>query len=201
MTTVAVVTGGRGFIGGAIVKALKAQNVELVYAPSHSDMNVKYYNSVKNMLSAYGKIDLLVNCAGLSYNARFTKHEPEGWLEEVNVNLVGVMNCCHAVVPLMHGLGTIINIASLAGVTPHARLAAYSSAKAGVIAFSEALDFELALYSRIRVGCISPCKVLPSEQSRNEPSVTPEAVARAVVMMWNTPACQRLGHYIMRGQR
>jgi NAD(P)-dependent dehydrogenase (short-subunit alcohol dehydrogenase family) len=182
----AVVIGGRGLIGSAICSALRSQNVELVYAPAHKhDVDATDYNSLRRMFAAYSRIDLLVNCFAYHEPGAFEDHRPTNWQRTVDVTLTGVMNSCHAVLPSMDGGGDIINIASWAGVVPHLYLAAYGAAKAGVIAFSAALDVELS--PLIRVGCISPAKV-----SAN--GLTPDSIARDVVTMWNTPRHRRLGH-------
>jgi NAD(P)-dependent dehydrogenase (short-subunit alcohol dehydrogenase family) len=185
----AIITGSTGLVGTAIVAALRAQNVEIVYGYNRSRGNdVVNYDQVQRHFAAIGKFDLLINCAGISYNGPFQQATEYDWTRQVQVNLIGVMNCCHAAVPYIGG-GDIINIASLAGVTPHPTLAAYSASKAGVIAFSDALAQDFSALD-IRVGCISPGKVGPN-------GARPSCIARAVIEMWYTQRPNPLGHRVI----
>lgn len=102
--------------------------------------------------------DILVNDAGyLGKTQEFVAHSSEDWQRIVAVNLVGTMQVTQAVLPRMLGAGRgrIVNMASLAGKEGLAKLAAYSAASAGVIAFTKALSRELA-GRNIFVNCIAP---------------------------------------------
>jgi NAD(P)-dependent dehydrogenase (short-subunit alcohol dehydrogenase family) len=105
-----------------------------------------------------GRLDVLVHCAGiLGRNAAVRDVEPAEWDEMLRVNLTGTFYCCRAAVPAIAraGGGAIVNMASIAGKEGNPMQAAYSAAKAGVIAFTKALAKEVARQG-IRVNCIAP---------------------------------------------
>lgn len=112
---------------------------------------------VKKTRDRLGRIDILVNNAGYSKVLPFLEVEEELWDFIQDVNLKSVYLCCHAVVSYMieQGEGKIINISSHAGKTGGRWVTAYSAAKAGVIAFTQSLAWELAQY-RINVNCVCP---------------------------------------------
>jgi len=103
------------------------------------------------------KIDVLVNNAGISTRVLFQDLPPGGFDQEIDINLRGVLHGCQAILPYMgRGQGgTIINVASAAGLYGTARLAVYSATKGAVRSLSEALDLDLGLIG-IRVACLMP---------------------------------------------
>lgn len=116
-------------------------------------------NLVKETLSAFGRVDVLVN------NAAATDVKPKAFHEwpvedcdyQIDASLNGVMHCCRAVIPAMmeQGSGNIVNITSTAAKTNLAPLAVYAAAKAGVAHFSRNLARELAS-AGIRVNSLAP---------------------------------------------
>jgi 3-oxoacyl-[acyl-carrier protein] reductase len=107
---------------------------------------------------ALGKIDILVNCAGITGATVAVQDFPlESWLQVIDVNLNGTFYCCREIVPLMlkQGYGRIINIASVAGKEGNPKASAYSASKAGVIGFTKSLGKELAT-SGVLVNCVTP---------------------------------------------
>lgn len=108
--------------------------------------------------TALGGIDLLVNNAGIAGpNAALDAYPLADWNQVIAIDLTGVFHCCRAVVPVMKaaGYGRIVNVASIAGKEGNPNAAAYSAAKAGVIALTKSLGKELAGLD-IAVNCITP---------------------------------------------
>ena len=105
----------------------------------------------------FGKVDLLVNNAGISQYGLFTDTAPEERGRVVAVDLMGAMNCAAAVLPAMlrRHEGNILNISSMWGVVGASCEVVYSAAKAGLIGFTKALAKEVGP-SGIRVNCIAP---------------------------------------------
>jgi len=84
----------------------------------------------------FGKIDVLVNNAGINRTADFDKQTDEEWDEVIDVNLTGVFRCCQEVLPYISDFGRIINIGSLSGEYGGPRTPSYAAAKRGVMALT-----------------------------------------------------------------
>ncbi|MDO9357092.1 MAG: SDR family oxidoreductase [Solirubrobacteraceae bacterium] len=96
----------------------------------------------------WGGIDVVVNNAGVATGGRMELTSLEDWRWVIDINLLGVVQGCKTFIPLMkeQGSGHIVNTASLAGLIAPPTMASYNVVKAGVIALSETLRFELAPY-------------------------------------------------------
>jgi NADP-dependent 3-hydroxy acid dehydrogenase YdfG len=101
------------------------------------------------------------------------------WRRMIDVNLLGLLYCTHAALPVMHeqGGGHVVNVSSVAGRTARAGSAVYNLTKWGVGAFSEALRQE-ALYAGIRVTVIEPGFVNTELQSHNENPAVREVIEK-----------------------
>ena len=107
---------------------------------------------------ALGKIDILINSAGITGATVPVKDFPvDSWLQVMDVNLNGTFYCCREIVPAMiaQGYGRIVNIASVAGKEGNPQASAYSAYKAAVIGFTKSLGKELAT-SGVLVNCVTP---------------------------------------------
>ena len=112
---------------------------------------------VNECINQFGRVDLLINNAGISQSVLFTDISESGWDRMMAVNLKGVFNCSQSVLQYMlpQKRGKIINIASIWGMVGAACEVHYSASKAGVIGFTKALAKELGP-SNIQVNCIAP---------------------------------------------
>lgn len=105
----------------------------------------------------WGGLDIFVNNAGVAGGGTFEKLTDEDWQWLLDINLMGVVRGARAVTPLFRrqGNGTIVNIASMAGILAPPGMSSYNVAKTGVVSLSETLHGELAPYG-IRVTCVCP---------------------------------------------
>ncbi|OHB92035.1 MAG: 3-oxoacyl-[acyl-carrier-protein] reductase [Planctomycetes bacterium RIFCSPHIGHO2_12_39_6] len=179
---VVLVTGGNKGIGKAISTAFAANGDAVVInfnksldiaktvleelLPRNTTISIEQadvsdYRQVKQMINniveKYGKIDIVVNNAGIVRDGFLMLMSEKDWNDVIRINLNGVFNCSKAVSEPMisQKSGVIINIASLSGITGLPGQVNYSAAKGGVIAFTKALSKELAPFN-IRVNAVAP---------------------------------------------
>lgn len=104
----------------------------------------------------FGRLDVVINNAGINKDRLLVKTTPEDWQRVINVNLTGTFNVCRQAVRLMRPAGGhIVNISSLAAVTGRKGQCAYTASKAGLIGFSRSLARELA-GGNIKVNVVLP---------------------------------------------
>ncbi len=150
-------------------------------------LNVADYDAVEQMvtdvLNTFGQIDVLVNNAGhSSHHRRILNTTPEEIRSVINSNLIGTFFCTKAVVPAMLKAksGTIINISSLAAVTPGPFSGfAYGAAKAAIINFTEFLNADLR-NTGIRASVVVPGEVATPILDKRP--IPPDADARATMV-------------------
>lgn len=178
--TVVIVTGsGRG-IGRATAEIFAAHGAKVVISDIDQDVcneaaqevgrlggevlpivcNITNREQVDAMMQQvidkWGRIDTLVNNAGITKDGLFLKMKPDQWNFAIDVNLNGTYHCTHAAVLHMRKTkkGSIINLSSLSR-TGNPGQVNYSAAKAGVVGFTKALAKEIGSMG-IRVNCVAP---------------------------------------------
>lgn len=179
---VALVTGGARGIGAAISLELAKSGYLVAIADISRDaeaentiravnevgskavfveVDVSKYESVeegvKKVVSEFGRIDVLVNNAGITKDSYLQRISPEMWDAVIRVNLTGAYNCSRVVTPYMikGGGGVIINVSSIVGLIGNIGQANYAASKSGLIGLTYTLAKELAPYG-IRVVAIAP---------------------------------------------
>jgi len=185
MAKVAIITGASRGIGRAIAKRLASENCHLLlnyhksreaaeslkdeiraqYGEEHDILlhqcDVSDYKSCVKMMDAavqkWGKIDYLVNNAGISKGGFLVMNDIDNWWNVLKVNLGGTVNCSKAVLKTMFGQksGKIINIGSLSGIKGTIGNSDYTSSKAAIHGFTKALAKEVAGFN-IQVNCVAP---------------------------------------------
>lgn len=116
---------------------------------------------VKQAVSHFGTIDFLVNSAGIGGSMKpLETTERVEWQRILDINLIGTINCCKAVMPILRekNEGRIVNIASEAGVSGEKGLEIYAASKGGVIALTKSLAKELGR-SNVTVNAVAPAFV------------------------------------------
>lgn len=209
---VALVTGGSRGIGRAIVETLARADWRVYFcsngrdslARAQHDLRAIYPDRVSGWLcdvaeedqfdeligrvaNEEGRIDCLVNNAGIGLFAPLDEISGDDWRRVVDTNLNGAFYGMRAVAPIMktQGSGWIFNVVSLAGKHPFARGSAYNASKAGLVALSEAAMLDLRQHG-IRVTAILPGSVStdfshPGPGTDDSWKLAPEDVARVVI--------------------
>jgi NAD(P)-dependent dehydrogenase (short-subunit alcohol dehydrogenase family) len=154
-----------------------------------SDVN----NLVEEVLKKYGRIDVLINNAGISYVKKLIDTTEKEWDQTLDINLKGPFLLCKASVPHMmkNNLGVIINVSSGAGKVGFEDISAYCASKFGLMGLTESLTWEVANYN-IRVMTICPGEVATKMQenvdssyyqSNKDNMIQPKTVAEKIVEM------------------
>ncbi|HLJ58300.1 MAG TPA: 3-oxoacyl-ACP reductase family protein [bacterium] len=172
---VVVVTGATGGIGGQIARRFLAEGSRVALVdraapagvPAEGGRTISVTCDVgraddvarmtAKVLDAFGRIDALVNGAGVLTWKPLLELDEREWDRMMDVNLKGTFLCCKAVAPGMvaRRFGKIVNIASGLGHTPSVEVGHYAASKAGVIALTKTLALELAPH-RINVNGVAP---------------------------------------------
>ena len=177
---VAIITGAAGGIGYGTAKLFLQEGAKVAIC----DMNQEAVNQAVEILSQYGeafgmvtdvtvreqcdafaqavidrygKIDILINNAGITKDAQFYKMKHEDFYKVIEVNLFGTFNMCKAVVPNMmeHRYGKIVSPSSTACIKGNFGQCNYSASKAALISFTRCLGRELGKYG-INVNAVAP---------------------------------------------
>ncbi|WP_031293558.1 3-oxoacyl-[acyl-carrier-protein] reductase [Leptolyngbya sp. Heron Island J] len=112
---------------------------------------------IKGTMEKFGRIDVLVNNAGITRDTLLLRMKPDAWQAVIDLNLTGVFLCTRAVAKIMlkQRSGRIINISSVAGLMGNPGQANYSAAKAGVIGFTKTVAKEMAARG-VTVNAVAP---------------------------------------------
>ncbi|WP_181311718.1 SDR family NAD(P)-dependent oxidoreductase [Nocardioides campestrisoli] len=176
--TVVLVTGASRGLGAAMALALAKEGATVVAAARSKDslaevaaqgegrisavtVDMRDEESVQalvpEVLSRHGRIDGLVNNAGIAPAGKFATQDPEVWKDAMAVNVIAPMLLAQAagVRMIEQGAGRIVNIASTTGVRGKPFLVPYSTSKGAVVRFTEALAAEWAA-KNVQVNCIAP---------------------------------------------
>ena len=183
-----LVTGATGSIGQAIVKEYskngyyvyihynsnkeKAQEIlnELNQNGELISFNMQDKNSIREALENLD-VEVLVNNAGIIKDNLFFFMDDDEWEDVINTNLTGLFYVTKVISKnmMMNKRGSIVNVASISGISGNSGQANYSASKGGVIAFTKSLSIELGRYN-IRVNALAP-GIIESEMIENIPNI------------------------------
>ena len=173
---VCIVTGSSRGIGEAIAKgfceegakvvvtySVEKEKAEKVTKEIGAQMTLKLdvrdreniKTQFKKVFDHFGRIDVLVNNAGINRTADFDKQTDDEWDDVIDVNLTGVFRCCQEILPYISDYGRIINIGSLSGEYGGPRTPSYAAAKMGIMALTHNVARFLAP-KNICVNTLSP---------------------------------------------
>ncbi len=139
------------------VEAICQTGGEAVYIQADVSNSQAINHAVEECIQRFGKVDILVNCAGIFVRNSITDISDEEWLAVINVNLSGYFYTCRAVLPYMkaQGQGRIVNISSIHGIRGTGQATTYCASKGGVENLTKQLAMEFAPFN-IRVNAVTP---------------------------------------------
>ena len=147
----------RGTQDENLKKEIEANNVRCEFVEADVSNFEQCESMIKETIEKYGRIDVLVNNAGITKDGLIMRMKKEDFEAVIDVNLVGTFNVTRNVIPYMikQKSGRIINVSSVVGVAGNAGQTNYSASKAGVIGFTKSLAKEVAS-RHILVNAIAP---------------------------------------------
>ncbi len=143
--------------GTAAVAEVQAKGVQAIYV----QVNVTDPDSVQAMVAktieVFGRVDVLINNAGITKDAMMKKMTKEAWDAVINVNLTGVFNCTSAVLPhmLAQKAGVVLTTSSVVGIYGNLGQTNYAASKWGVIGMTKSWAKEMAK-NGLRFNCVAP---------------------------------------------
>lgn len=216
---IAIVTGASKGLGAAIARRLAKENIKVVAtARSTGKLNElagefqgiidpvacdvtdsrQVRQIIEHTIDQYGRLDILINNAGLGYFAPVEKLSEEEWDEMMNVNLKGAfLHCKYAIPHLKKTEGHIVNISSIAGTESFASGAGYCASKFGLMALTDALTLELKPY-HVKVSALCPGSIKTDFNNYKEYAMEAEQVAEAVWTMVSAPKGVIYNQILMR---
>ena len=213
MGKVILITGGSDGLGRTLTESLSQENDVIILATNEQKLievansnncnyevcDVSNYKlvekSIKKIIDNFGRIDVLINNAGLWIQEELELNDSGRINSVVDVNLLGVINCSKAVIPIMKNNkeGLIININSQAGINHKAERVVYNATKWGVTGFSKSLQDEVAKYG-IRVTNVMPGMMKTNMfkkmniQKNMDNGLDTKEVARLIEFIIDTPS-------------
>lgn len=194
-----------------VVKRIKENGGEAISYRADVSKLEEVNGMVEEVNKRFGRIDILINNAGLNIDKYLMIMNEEEWDKVIDVNLKGAFNCSKAVSRIMIGQrsGNIVNISSVSAISGTAGQTNYSAAKGGMISFTKSLARELAPFG-IRVNALAPglietemVKKMPKEMLDQVLEMTPlkrvgtpEEVARVVTFLVSDEAGYITGQVI-----
>lgn len=149
--------GTNAALGKEVETSLQKEGQKVIFYQVDVSNGKAIEEAINKVIADFGKIDILINNAGITRDNLLMKMSEEEWDQVIGTNLKSVFNTCKAVIrPMMKARsGKIINITSVVGLMGNAGQTNYSASKAGIIGFTKSLAKEVGSRN-ININCIAP---------------------------------------------
>jgi len=189
-------TGGSPNAAEAVVKEIISAGGEAVSSTANVCDELQVSTMVESTMARWGRVDILINNAGIVRNDPFQEMSLDDWRSVIDVHLNGSAYCCHAVWPIMReqNYGRIVMTSSTSGIYGIGGHANYAAAKLGAVGLMNVLHIEGKKHN-VHVNCISPTAATRMTEDVMTKSmlgqISPEHVVPAVLFLTSTAAPSR----------
>ena len=174
---------GARLVGCGIEPAMKIESEKAIYVQADLTDPAQAQNVVDKAVEAFGHVDKLVCCAGVTFIGSLENTEYNTFMREISINLGGVFNMCKAAVKELSEDPSIVTIGSDLGVRPIPERIGYCPSKAGVIMLTKCIALEYA--PKVRVNCVLPGLVrTPMTEQRFLDAEDPAALEEAYASLY-----------------
>jgi len=174
--------------GDEVVSQLKRENKEAIFKNVSVATETDVEKAVSEAHQHYGRIDILINNAGITRDKTLLKMSKQEWDDVMGVNLTGVFNCTKAVAPIMkaQNYGRIISASSTVAIRGNFGQTNYVATKSAIIGMTKVWAIELGRYN-ITVNCIAPGFITTAMTELMPQKVRDETIPRIPLGHWGIP--------------
>src|SRR6476646_4489690 len=174
--------------GNDVAKRLKKEGYKVIYQKVSVVNKDEVQKAVSEAQEHYGRIDILINNAGITRDRTLLKMSNEEWDDVIAVNLTGVFNCTHAVAPVMkeQQYGRIVSASSNVAIRGNFGQTNYVATKSAIIGMTKVWAMELGRYN-ITVNCIAPGFITTAMTDLMPEEVRKQSIPTIPLGKWGVP--------------
>ncbi len=174
--------------GKAVADDLKRQGYEAIFSKISVADQEQVLQGVQEAHNHFGRIDILINNAGITKDRTLLKMSKQEWDDVISVNLTGVFNCTQAVVPIMKGqnYGRIVSASSNVAIRGNYGQTNYVATKSAIIGMTKVWALELGRFG-ITANCIAPGFIQTAMTDAMPEEVRKQSLAHIPVGKWGLP--------------
>lgn len=174
--------------GNEIVKAMKREGYDAIYQQISVTEEEAVKEAVKDAHAHFGRIDILINNAGITKDRTLLKMSKQEWDDVIAVNLTGVFNCTSAVAPIMkdQSYGRIVSASSNVAIRGNFGQTNYVATKTAIIGMTKVWAMELGKYG-ITVNCIAPGFIHTAMTDKMPEEIKQQSISQIPLGTWGYP--------------
>jgi 3-oxoacyl-[acyl-carrier protein] reductase len=174
--------------GKTVVEDLKKQGYEAIFSKISVAYQEQVLQGVSDAHKQFGRIDILINNAGITKDRTLLKMSKQEWDDVISVNLTGVFNCTQALVPIMkeQNYGRIVSASSNVAIRGNYGQTNYVATKSAIIGMTKVWALELGRFG-ITANCIAPGFIQTAMTDAMPEEVRKQSLAHIPVGKWGLP--------------
>lgn len=174
--------------GNEVVEALKKEGQEAIFKKISVTSETEVQKAVAEAHEHFGRIDILINNAGITKDRTLLKMSKQEWDDVISVNLTGVFNCTQAVAPIMkeQNYGRIVSASSNVAIRGNYGQTNYVATKTAIIGMTKVWAMELGRFG-ITVNCIAPGFIHTAMTDAMPEEVRKSSIAHIPIGHWGVP--------------